>query len=99
MIRDKESAGVLKRPFIFIQVEATGQGFMTLKITQTKESFDVGRYKVRKEPSPAKRCEKMRKERKRCEKSHVLWKKSRLCYIMHIEQNLDLIDVITNECQ
>ena len=58
-----------------------------------------GRYKVRKEPSPAKRCEKMRKERKRCEKSHVLWKKSRLCYIMHIELNLDHIDVIKNECQ
>ena len=41
MIRDKESAGVLKRPIIFIQVEATGQGFMTLIITQIKESFDV----------------------------------------------------------
>ena len=54
---------------------------------------------MRKEPSPAKRCEKMRKERKRCEKSHVLWKKSRLCYIMHIELNLDHIDVIKNECQ
>ena len=30
-----------------------------------------GGYKVRKEPSLTKRCEKMRKERKRCEKSQV----------------------------
>ena len=48
------------------------------------------------------KCEKsrhQRKERKRCEKSHVLWKKSRLCYIMYIELNLDHIDVIKNECQ
>ena len=55
-----------------------------------------GRYKVRKEPSPAKRCEKMRKERKICEKSHVLWKKNSLCYIMYIKLNLDHIDVIKN---
>ena len=26
-IRDKESAGVVKRPFIFIQVEGTVKGF------------------------------------------------------------------------
>ena len=41
-----------------------------------------GRYKVRKEPSPAKRCEKSGKDAKRA----VLWKKNRLCYI-----ELDLI--------
>ena len=48
------------------------------------------------------KCEKSRhkrKDAKRCEKSHVLWKKSRLCYIMHIELNLDPIDVIKNKCQ
>ena len=48
------------------------------------------------------KCEKsrrQRKERKRCEKSHVLKKKNRLCYIMQIELNLDHIDVIKNECQ
>ena len=37
---------------------------------QLRTTF-LGRYKVRKEPSLTKRCEKMRKERKRCEKSQV----------------------------
>ena len=45
-------------------------------------TYLTGRYKVRKEPSPAKRCEKSGKDAKRA----VLWKKNRLCYI-----ELDLI--------
>ena len=51
--------------------------------------FLCGRYKVRKEPLPVKRCEKR----------YVLWKKNSLCYIMHIELNLDNINVIKNKCQ
>ena len=47
----------------------------------------VGRYKVRKEPSLAKRCEKSGKDAKRA----VLWKKDRLCYI---ELDFDRTDVI-----
>ena len=35
------------------------------------DKADAGRYKVRKEPSPAKRCEKSGKDAKRA----VLWKK------------------------
>ena len=49
-----------------------------------------GRYKVRKEPSPAKRCEKSGKDAKRV----VLWKKNRLWYI---ELNFDRTDVIKNK--
>ena len=48
-----------------------------------------GRYKVRKEPSPAKRCEKMRKE-------PFYGRKNRLCYI---ELDFDRTDVIKNKCQ
>ena len=54
----------------------------------------IGRYKVRKEPSPAKRCEKMRKERKRCEKSRFMEEKNRLCYI---ELDFDRTGVIKNQ--
>ena len=49
--------------------------------------FNYGRYKVRKEPSPAKRCEKSGKGAKRA----VLWKKNRLC---HIELDFDRTGVI-----
>ena len=59
-------------------------------------SIRRGRYKVRKEPSPAKRCEKMRKERKRCEKSRFMEEKNRLCYI---ELDFDRTGVIKNKCQ
>ena len=38
------------------------------------KGFCPGRYKVRKEPSPAKRCKKSGKDAKRV----VLWKKNRL---------------------
>ena len=48
-----------------------------------------------KEPSPAKRCEKMRKERKRCEKSRFMEEKQ-VCYI---ELDFDRTDVIKNKCQ
>ena len=50
-------------------------------------NMKFGRYKVRKEPSPAKRCEKSGKDAKRA----VLWKKNRLCYI---ELDFDRTDVI-----
>ena len=45
---------------------------------------------MRKEPSPAKRCEKSGKDAKRA----VLWKKKRLCYI---ELDFDRTDVIKNK--
>ena len=56
------------------------------------DKWITGRYKVRKEPSPAKRCEKSGKDAKRA----VLWKKNRLCYI---ELDFDRTDVIKNKCQ
>ena len=70
---------------------------------------------MRKEPSPAKRCEKMRKERKRCEKSHHQRKDAKRCEksgkdakravlwkknrFCYIELDFDRSDVIKNKCQ
>ena len=54
---------------------------------------------MRKEPSPAKRCEKMRKDAKRAEKMRkepFYGRKNMLCYT---EIHLDCIDVIENKCQ
>ena len=48
-----------------------------------------GRYKVRKEPSPAKRCEKSGKDAKRV----MFYGRKTDSAIMYIELNLDHIDV------
>ena len=45
---------------------------------------------MRKEPSPAKRCEKSGKDAKRA----VLWKENRLC---NIELDFDRTDIIKNK--
>ena len=54
-----------------------------------------GRYKVRKEPSSAKRCEKSGKDAKRA----VLWKKNRLCYIELDFDRTDVIKINVSELQ
>ena len=54
---------------------------------------------MRKEPSPAKRCEKSGKDAKRAEKMRkepFYGRKNRLCYI---ELDFDRTDVIKNKCQ